>query len=121
MIEGVVFTALNSLVNGRCWPNKFEQQADRPLWPAIRYTVVASDNEESICGTDDVSTDDTRVQLDGVALTHGAVLALRDQIIVRMMGLDPPAIRLPGGFQTYDAETKTHRVMLEYLFQASSP
>lgn len=121
MIEGVVFTALRGLVMDRCYPSTFPQEPELPVWPAIRYSIISSDNEESVCGTDDVSTDDTRVQVDIVAKTHGAAVALRDLVITNMMGLDPPAARQPGGFQTYDSDTKTHRVVLEYVFQASSP
>lgn len=119
MIEGIVFTALNGLVNGRCYPNIFPQEPELPTWPAIRYTVIAADNEESICGTDDVSTDDTRVQVDIVAKTHGAVLALRDAVITALMMTDPPCVRALN-LQEYDEETRTHRVILHYVFQASS-
>lgn len=120
MIEGVVFAALRSLVSNRVYPNTFPQPPELPVWPAIRYSVISSDNEESICGTDDVSTDDTQVQLDIVARTHGGATTLRDQVIQNMQCLDPPAVRMSGGFQSYDAETKTHRVVLDFMFQASS-
>lgn len=121
MIEGVVFTALRSLVGDRCYPNTFEQPADGhlPTWPAIRYTVISSDNAPDICGTDNVSTDDTLVQIDIVAKTHGAAVTLRDQAINALMGLDPPAVR-QSQFQTYDSETKTHRITMDYLFSAST-
>ena len=121
MIEGVVFTALRSLVGDRCYPNTFEQPPDGrlPTWPAIRYTIISSDNAPDICGTDNVSTDDTTVQLDLVAKTHGAVITLRDQVINAMMGLDPPAVR-QSQFQTYDEVTKTHRIVIDYFFSAST-
>ena len=120
MIEGTVYTLLNGLVGGRCYPSHFPQESDLPTWPAIRYTVIGQDDEETICGTDAVGTDDVRVQIDGVAKTHGAVLALRDQIITALQNTDPPCSRQPGGFQTFDEETKTHRVVLDYVFQQSS-
>lgn len=121
MIEGVIFTALRGLVSDRCYPNTFEQPPDGrlPTWPAIRYTVISSDSEVDICGTDAVETDNTLVQLDLVAKTHGAVLSLRDYVVNAMMGLDPPAVR-QGQIQTYDEVTKTHRIILDYLFSASS-
>lgn len=121
MIEGVVFTALRNLVSDRCYPNTFEQPPDGrlPTWPAIRYSVISGDNLTDICGTDNVDTDDTLVQLDLVAKTHGAVLTLRDQVLNAMMGLDPPATR-QSQFHAYDEVTKTHRVVLDYLFSASS-
>lgn len=122
MIEGVVYTALRSLVGDRCYPNTFEQPPDGrlPTWPAIRYTVISSDPTVDICGTDDVLTDDVTVQLDIVAKTHGAVLSLRDQVITAMQGLTPPAVRNSGGFTDYDSTTKTYRVTLDYLFAGSS-
>lgn len=122
MIEGVVFTALRSLVGDRCYPITFLQPPDNtlPTWPAIRYTVTSSDNAADICGTDDVDTDDTFVQIDIVAKTHGAVLTLRDQVITAMMGLTPPATR-QNQFQFHDEITKTYRVTLDYQFSASSP
>lgn len=123
MIHGVVFTALGPLVANRCYPSTFPQRPDGSLGmalPAIRYTITSSDSITDVCGTDDADTDDTRVQLDIVAMTHGAALTLRDQVITAMMGLDPPAIREAGGFETFDTETKTHRIVLDYLFSASS-
>lgn len=120
MIEGVVYELQAPLVEGRCYASTFLQNGDLPRWPAIRYTVVNSENEETICGTDDVSTDDVRVQVDYVAKSHGAMITLRDAGIAAMMTHDPPPART-GGFQTYDEETKTHRAMVEFVFQQSSP
>lgn len=121
MIEAVVFNALRGLVSDRCYPTTFEQPPDGrlPTWPAIRYTVISSDSVVDIDGTDSAETDDTLVQIDLVAKTHGAVVTLRDQVINAMMGLDPPAVR-QNSIQLYDAETKTHRIVLDYLFTASS-
>lgn len=121
MIEGIVFTALKGLVNNRCYPSMFPQPASEtlPQWPAIRFSIVSGVNTPDICGTDDVDTDDTRVQIDCVSLTFGGMLTLRDQVIAAMMGLSPPAVR-DGLFQTFDEETKTHRAVLDYLFCGSS-
>lgn len=121
MIEGVIFTALKSLVANRCYPATFLQpDAGLPTWPAIRYTVISADTEVDICGSGFTDTDDTRIQLDIVAKTNGAAIVLRDEVITAMMGLVPPAVRLGNGFQTYDEETKTYRIVLDYLFAASS-
>ena len=121
MIEGIVHTALKGLVNGHCYASVFPQpdSGTLPIWPAIRYTIVSRVNPADICGTDDLDTDDTRVQLDCVSLTHGGMLTLQDQVISAMMGLSPPAVR-DGGFNTYDEETKTHRAVLDFLFCGSS-
>ena len=120
MIEGVVFTLLGPLVDGRCYPSDFMQEGDLPKWPAIRYTVVAQNPDEDICGTDTVATDDVRVQVDVAAKTHGACLALRDEVIAAMMTHSPPPARQPGGFQRKDQETKVHVATMEYVFQQSS-
>lgn len=123
MIEGVVNAALKGLVANRCYPVIFPQNEAGDItiaWPAIRYTIVSSDNPADICGTDSMDTDDTRVQIDVVAKTHGAAVTLRDQVITAMMGLSPPAVRVGNGFQGWDSETKTYRIILDYLFTASS-
>lgn len=121
MVEGVIFTALRSLVSDRCYAAVFPQpQGVLPTWPAIRYTVISRVNEGDICGTDDTRTDDTRVQIDIVTFTHGATLALQDQVISAMMALDPPATRQSGFGPVFDEETKTYRTSLDYLFCASS-
>lgn len=120
MISGVIFTALRSLVNDRCYPSKFEQpDGTLPPWPAIRYTVVNANNVPTICGTDDVDTDDTTVQIDVVAKTHGGMVTVRDQVITAMQATYPPCIR-DSVFETWDTETKTHRCVLTYTFYASS-
>jgi hypothetical protein len=121
MIEGTVYTLLSPLVaDGHCLPSRFEQSRTLPLWPAIRYTIVSNDADETVCGTDNADTDDVRVQIDVVAKTHGAMLTLRDQVITALMSNIPPPARQPGGFQTYDEETKVHRTVLDYVFQQSS-
>lgn len=120
MIEGAIYGALKGLVANRCYPITFEQPGDAlPVWPAIRYTIVSSVSEVDICGTDTVDTDDVRVQLDLVAKTHGAVVALRDQVITAMMALAIPA-RRESTQQEYDQETKTYRVIMDYLLSQSS-
>jgi len=119
MIEGLVYTTAKDLFDGRFYPSRFPQAPELPVWPAGRYTVVSQDGDETICGTDTADTDDVRVQIDICALTHGAMIALRDSVIDAFAALTPPPAR-QGGFQTYDEETKTHRAVLDYLFQQSS-
>lgn len=116
MIGGIVFETLQGLVDGRCYPNTFPQ-GRTPTWPAIRYIVTDSLPTPDVCGTDLGETDETRVQVDCVALTYGAVIILRDQVIVAMQ--NPLCIR-EGMFETYDSETKTHRVVIEFTFHPSS-
>jgi len=130
MISGVVYTALRSLVNDRCYPNAFPQEAinppgtttallNAPTWPSIRYQIVTSVNEATICGTDDTSTDNTRVQIDVVARTYGAMIALCDQVITALMTTDPPCTRENLIFFK-DEATDTHQGIMQFVFYASS-
>lgn len=121
MLEGDVYTVLSPLVAaGRCAPLTFPQpDTGAPQWPAIRYMVIASNNVADQCGTDTVDTDDTLVQIDLAAKTHGAVLALRDEVINAMLASSLPAIRTRND-QSYDSETRTYRVTLEYFVTPSS-
>jgi hypothetical protein len=121
VIEGLVRSALTGLVGGRCYPNTFIQpDGSLPTWPAIRYTVISTDPTPDIEGTADTLLDDVRVQIDFVAKTYGGALTLSHQAIAAINAISPPALREPGGFQTYDAETKTHRVAHEFVFYQSS-
>lgn len=125
MIEGVIFTALRGLVAGRCYPSIFPQLEVNGEFvlaatlPAIRYTVVSATPVPDICGTDDGTTDETRVQIDCVAQTHGAAIALRDLVITALQSTDPPCTR-DQGFTTFDTETRTHRATVDFLFHPSS-
>lgn len=119
-IGAVVFEALRALVENRCYPNTFMQKdAGLPRWPAIRYTIISATNAETVCGTDDQSTDDTRVQLDVVAATDRDLETLVAQVVTAMMDLDPPATR-DGFNKTFDEETRTHRAILDYVFYPST-
>ena len=130
MISGVVFTALRSLVNDRCYPSRFPQEAigapgttppalPYPTWPAIRYTIVDGFNEATICGTDSTDTDETRVQIDVVAPTYGAMVVLRDEVITALQDTVPPCVREPF-FETWDADTRTHRCVIDFTFSPST-
>jgi len=120
MIPGVVYTALKALVADRCYPSTFPQSpTNDAIWPAIRYTIISADPVPDICGTDTGETDQTTVQVDYVAKTHGAAVALREQGRAALMATFPPCTR-QNGFEIYDSETKTHRATDDYLFQPSS-
>jgi hypothetical protein len=118
MIEGVVFNALNGLVGGRCYP-EFPEPPAIAVWPAIRYVVIDGVSTPTILGTDTVDTDDTRVQIDAVAKSLGAALALRDQIITAMQSTYPPCTRANYAWER-DVETRTWRVRLDFIFNPSS-
>jgi len=130
MIEGLIYTALRSLVNDRCYPNAFPQEAISPpgtttpvlvspTWPVIVYQIISSVNEPTICGTDGFATDDTRVQIDVVAKTYGAMRALCEQVIAALESTDPPCTR-QGFFTFKDNVTNTHQGTIDFVFYASS-
>lgn len=125
-IEEVVFSTLRSLVSDRCYPVVFPQPLGNnpPVWkdgPAIRFTIISQDNEPDITGTDTEQTDDTRVQVDIVALSNLLVRSTRALVIAAMQTTDPPCTREPGGFVTFDEPTRTYRASIDFFFSASSP
>jgi len=118
-LEASLFAALKSLVGNRMSPNAFPQPPAVPTWPAIRYTIIDAVPVVDICGDGDDATAEVRVQLDLVAEKYVDVRALRLQVLSAMASFTPPAIlELSSG--VYDAETKTHREILQYVFHGSS-
>jgi hypothetical protein len=132
VISGVIYSTLQGLVGGRCYPNQFPQEIisppasasvgglPYPTWPAIRYQQIGTSNAPDICGTGTEDTDDSTFQLDVVARTHGAMRALVTQVITAMQMTTPLCTR-DFFLEEYDEETKTHRGILRYTFYASSP
>lgn len=120
MISGLIFETLRDLVDNRCYPNTFPQPPERPVWPAIRYTIAVDANVD-LCRNDNVDeTDEYTAQIDVVAQSYGAAKALRNQVVDALAMLEPPAVR-EFERETYDTDTKTHRVILEYSFHQSTP
>lgn len=117
-IEVDLFAALKSLVGNRMSPNAFPQPLDKPTWPAIRYTITTTPIVD-IGGDGDDSTSEVRAQLDLVAERFDTVRTLRLSVMALMRSFTPPAT-LEQDLLTFDAETKTHRVILQYLFHGSS-
>ena len=119
-VGATIKDVLDGLVAGRVYASTFPQEPNAPTWPAIRFTVVGAAVFADQCGSDDEATDDVQVQIDVVALTYDAMKALRLRVIDAMRDCATPAVRQPGGFETFDATTKTHRAVLDYVFQPSS-
>ena len=113
-----LFSALKSLVGNRMSPNTFPQPPAVPTWPAIRYSLRGNPIQD-LCGEGDDDTADMYCQLDVVATTYAAMDALRLQVKSTLESFSPPA-RLEGWSVEYDAETQTHRAIMDYAFFGSS-
>jgi hypothetical protein len=123
--HAIVRAAIASLVGGRYYPNKFPQESGAPTWPAIRGTVVTRNNAASLCGSGDEADDDVQVQLDICVSDekggYDAAFALRSQVRTLLEALtDPPCVRQPGGFETWDADAKVHRMTEDWVFHPST-
>jgi hypothetical protein len=118
-LESDIFDALKGLVSNRCYPVIFPQ-AKLPVWPAIRYTIVAVTPTVTICGDGGDETADTAIQIDCVALTFTECRELRADVMAAMMSFYPPAI-MGSSFSSYDSETKTFREQIDYVTSASTP
>jgi len=119
-VPETIFTALRSLVSDRVYPNTFPQSPIVPVWPAIRYSLVSGDNFPNACGSSDEDEDDLTVNLDIVAESWTDMRLVKASVITALqLVVDPPCIRQPGGFETFDGETRTHRARVTYLFQQS--
>ena len=117
-VEASLYSELGPLVANRCYPNTFPLTPPNPAWPAIRYAFVSEVPAIALCGNSDDDSADTRVQLDLVAATYSAARGLRQSVMAAMEGFAPPAV-LQNSYAQYDAETKTHREILEYMVHAS--
>lgn len=114
-------TLIGSLVSGRYYPNKFPQETGAPTWPAIRGTVVSSDNAVDQCGAGGQDEEDVSIQIDVCATTYEACAALFAQVCTALAAASPSWIRQPGGFETWDAEAKVHRITRDWVLQQSTP
>lgn len=119
-IEADIYTALNSLVDQRCYPLVFPLTPPRPAWPAIRYSFVSSVPEPGLCGDTGYEAAAIRVQLDCVDTSFLDARALGGLVMAAMELFDPPAI-LENAASLYDAETKTFIETLDYVIHPSSP
>lgn len=107
----------------------FPQPPAVPVWPAARFTFVGNTPYPALCGDADIEADDVRVQIDLVvaeAAGTAALHTLRAAVIAAMsaMVLQSGETPLPSTRDTdlyeFDAETKTHRFILDFLLYPSS-
>lgn len=114
-----IFTALQSSVGGRCYPDTFMQpNGNLPVWPAIRYSIIGGDTHADICGTGDGSTDTTRVQVDIVGATHASRETVLATVRTAMSNMATPTTLQSTPRSEYDAETKTYRAILDYYIHS---
>lgn len=118
-MHALLYATLGPLVEGRYYPNNFPQEDTAPTWPAIRGTLVTAQAFTALCGDDDGESDTPEIQLDVVAIDYDQAAALAAAVRSALVGTDPPSERT-GQFETFDRDTKTHRVVLSYRFHPSS-
>lgn len=119
-VGDILFNALRTIVADRVHPDTFPQEPAVPTWPAIRYTGAGGSVYPTICGDSEPGEDDQRVQIDIVSKTATEREALTDQVRAAMKLVLPPAILQGPPDTTFDAETKTFRCTIDYIFYGSS-
>lgn len=113
--------ALAPLVAGRVWPVTFPQHPDAPpTWPAIRYTPVGGTVYPDACGSGDGAEDDARVQIDSVAETYAAAVALAQAVRSLLMTFNPPCVADGPPLFEFDPELRVHRAIQDFTFYPSS-
>jgi len=114
-----IFTALQSSVGGRCYPDTFMQpDGNLPTWPAIRYSIVGGETHPDICGTGDGSTDTARVQIDIVGATHASRESVLAAVRTAMANMTTPTTLQSTPRMEYEKETKTYRAILDYYIHS---
>jgi hypothetical protein len=115
-IPADLFTALRALAGDRVYPDTFPQDV---AWPAIRVTFIGAVPDATICGNGGDSETDFTVQIDGIARKGVDRDSLRASIAAAMATFSPPAI-LESWSNSYDEETKSYRVLMQYFLHPSS-
>jgi len=108
MIQETVYTALQSLVSGRVYP---QVAPDKPTAPYIVYARVASSPENTLSSGQPIQQ--TRLQVDIFDKTYAGAIALAEQVIAAMTGATVNAIQILEMDQ-YEPDVKLHRVVHDY-------
>lgn len=120
--DALILAALNPLVSDRVWAVSFPQQP-LPEWPAIRFTPVGGAISADVCNGGSADTDDILVQVDYVATTYEEAGALSVQGRAALQAISQAGLNVAASsaeIHDYDAETKTYRVIQDFLFSGSS-
>jgi Protein of unknown function (DUF3168) len=116
-----LYAALGPLVAGQCYRTIFPQEDGRTVrHPAIRFTLISADPLHDICGDGGQATDDVRVQIDIVAISHAALDPIVAGAVAALKTTATPNRREPGSFETFDVETRLLRRTLDVTFYQSS-
>jgi hypothetical protein len=120
-IELDIFDTIKTLVSNRVYPNTFVQpNGSLPVFPAIRYQIISNEVTPDICGDGLENEQNPRVQLDLACFTGAEVITLRENVRAAMKNFpDSPALLEDSG-SDYDADTKTHRVRMDYVIYQST-
>jgi hypothetical protein len=119
-LHDTIRAAIGSLVGNRYYANHFPQEGGGPTWPAIRGTIVSRDNALDQCGAGEDEEEDARLQIDICSRSYDEADALRTAVGTALAALNPPWIRQPGGFETFDEEAKVHRMTRDWVLYRSS-
>ena len=114
-----IYTALQSAVGGRCYPDTFMQpDGNLPVWPAIRYSIVGGDTHGDICGTGDGTQDTARVQIDVVGSSYESRDTVLTAVRAAMSTMSTPTTLQSTPRMEYENETKTYRAILDYYIHS---
>lgn len=112
-----LYSRMAPLVGNRVFPVTYPQEP-LPTWPAIRYTPTGGALQQTSCG--DAMDGDVSVQIDVVALKFVDLVPLVAQVRTSLDAFSVPCVLdSEPGFE-YDAETKTHRAILQYTIAGST-
>lgn len=105
------------LAAGRCYPVHLPQTT---VYPALRWQVVSSVADVTICGSDDAG-DTVRVQVDCFAHEYGAVRTLRAQAIAAVQAVTTMTIHRETDRELpFDGDGCSHRIAIDFLISLSN-
>lgn len=108
MIEQTIFSTLNGLVGGRCYPMV---APDSPTCPYIVYQNIA--NKPEVCLDGNIPISNTRMQIDAYEKTYSGVKTLKASIDAAMLAAAFKNVPLMQQ-DIYEAEVKLYRVQQDY-------
>jgi hypothetical protein len=117
-VDSDLFDTLEIFVDGRAYPNVIPApDSGNAIYPVIRYTHVGTEIDPDLCGDGDADT--VRYQIDIIDTSYAGAILIRDLVREGMRTHASPAV-LEDSAAEYDAETKTHRIRMDYVIYLSS-